>query len=93
MLRRSGWYVGRNVVYWLYREEGLALRSKQPRRRKLAVVRQDAMPCFTLSDSEIDWVQLPSNAKSAAITLAAISAIPAKRYCPSWPLLHRSAGS
>jgi putative transposase len=40
MLRRSGWCVGRNVVYRLYREEGLALRSKRPRRRKMVVQRQ-----------------------------------------------------
>ena len=30
MLRREGWPVGRNLVYRLYREEGLALRSKRP---------------------------------------------------------------
>jgi putative transposase len=35
MLRRSGWSVGRNVVYRLYCEEGLALRSKWPRQRKM----------------------------------------------------------
>ncbi|MDZ3832219.1 MAG: IS3 family transposase [Sphingopyxis sp.] len=40
MLKREGWGVGRNVVYRLYREEGLALRTKQPRRRKMLVHRQ-----------------------------------------------------
>lgn len=30
MLKREGWSVGRNVVYRLYREEGLVLRTKQP---------------------------------------------------------------
>ena len=40
MLRREGWEVGRNVVYRLYREEGLTLRTKQPRRRKMIVHRQ-----------------------------------------------------
>lgn len=40
MLKRDGWSVGRNVVYRLYREEGLALRSKRPRRRKMAVHRE-----------------------------------------------------
>lgn len=38
-LKREGWSVGRNVVYRLYREEGLALRTKQPRRRKMLVHR------------------------------------------------------
>ena len=40
MLKRDGWRVGRNVVYRLYREEGLVLRSKRPRRRKMAAHRQ-----------------------------------------------------
>ncbi|PZQ21695.1 MAG: IS3 family transposase, partial [Sphingopyxis macrogoltabida] len=40
MLKREGWGVGRNVVYRLYREEGLALRTKQPRRRKMLVHRE-----------------------------------------------------
>ena len=40
MLSRDGWSVGRNLVYRLYREEGLALRSRQPRRRKMLVHRQ-----------------------------------------------------
>jgi putative transposase len=40
MLRREGWEIGRNVVYRLYREEGLMLRTKQPRRRKMVVHRQ-----------------------------------------------------
>lgn len=40
MLKREGWQVGRNVVYRLYREEGLVLRTKQPRRRKMTVHRE-----------------------------------------------------
>jgi len=40
MLKPEGWQVGRNVVYRLYREEGLVLRTKQPRRRKMLVHRQ-----------------------------------------------------
>ena len=40
LLKREGWSVGRNLVYRLYREEGLALRSKQPRRRKMVVQRE-----------------------------------------------------
>lgn len=37
MLKREGWSVGRNLVYRLYREEGLTLRTKRPRRRKMVV--------------------------------------------------------
>jgi len=40
MLKRDGWQVGRNVVYRLYREEGLVLRTKRPRRRKMVVHRE-----------------------------------------------------
>jgi putative transposase len=40
MLKREGWTAGRNLIYRLYCEEGLALRSKQPRRRKMVVQRQ-----------------------------------------------------
>ena len=40
MLRRDGWTVGRNLVWRLYHEEGLALRSKWPRRRKMVVHRE-----------------------------------------------------
>lgn len=41
LLRREGWQVGRNQAYRLYREEGLQLRSKLPRRRKMAVLRHE----------------------------------------------------
>lgn len=40
MLRREGWRLSRNVVYRLYREEGLALRTKRPRRCKMAAHRE-----------------------------------------------------
>lgn len=40
MLRREGWDIGRNLVYRLYREEGLVLRTKRPRRRKMVVHRE-----------------------------------------------------
>ncbi len=40
MLKREGWSAGRNLVYRLYREEGLCLRTKRPRRRKMAVHRE-----------------------------------------------------
>lgn len=40
MLRREGWPISRNLVYRLYREEGLALRSKRLRWRKMIVHRE-----------------------------------------------------
>ncbi|MBP0447453.1 IS3 family transposase [Roseomonas sp. SSH11] len=40
MLRRDGWSVGKNLVWRLYREEGLARRRVQPKRRKMVVQRE-----------------------------------------------------
>ncbi len=39
LLRREGWPVNRKRIYRLYREEGLMLKRKRPKRRKSAVVR------------------------------------------------------
>jgi putative transposase len=41
LLRREGWIVNRKRVYRIYREEGLSMRLKTPRRRKSAVVRTE----------------------------------------------------
>lgn len=40
ILRREGWPVNHKLVYRLYREEGLCLRRKRPRRRRSAARRQ-----------------------------------------------------
>jgi putative transposase len=39
LLNREGWAVGKNLVYRLYREEGLMLRCRSPRRLKSVVSR------------------------------------------------------
>ena len=39
LLNREGWAVGKHLVYRLYREEGLTLRHRPPRRRKAVVAR------------------------------------------------------
>lgn len=41
VLRREGWQLGHNQAYRLYREEGLQLRSKLPKRRKMVVLRRE----------------------------------------------------
>ncbi len=41
LLRREGWVVNHKRVRRLYREEGLAIRTKSPRRRRAAVVREE----------------------------------------------------
>ncbi len=42
LLRREGWLVNRKRVYRIYREEGLSMRLKAPRRRKSVVIRERA---------------------------------------------------
>jgi putative transposase len=41
LIRRDGWVVNHKRVYRLYKEEGLNLRAKRPRRRKAAAHRLD----------------------------------------------------
>jgi putative transposase len=40
LLRREGWRVNHKLVYRLYREEGLVLRRKRPKRRRSAATRE-----------------------------------------------------
>ena len=77
LLRREGWQVGRNVIYRLYREEGLALRTKRPRRRKMAVARQARpMPRAANQAWPIDFVrdQLVDGTKFRALTVVDVFA-------------------
>jgi len=41
LLRREGWSLGKDQTYCLYTEESQQLRSKRPRRRKMAVARRE----------------------------------------------------
>lgn len=41
LLRRDGWQVNAKRVYRLYREEGLQLRNKTPKRKVSAKLRED----------------------------------------------------
>jgi putative transposase len=43
LLRREGWCVNHKHVHRIYREEGLAIRTKRPRRRRMAIVRVAAL--------------------------------------------------
>jgi len=72
MLKRDGSEVGRNVVYRLYREEGLCLRSKRPRRRKMAVHREARCQPQALNEAwSLDFVhdQLTCGAKVRLLTV------------------------
>lgn len=44
LLRREGWPVNHKLVYRLYREEGLVLRRKRPKRRRSAAHREQRNP-------------------------------------------------
>lgn len=43
MLRREGWALSKNLVYRLYREEGLVWRTRRPCRRKMVVHREERL--------------------------------------------------
>ena len=75
MLKRDGWSIGRNTVYRLYREEDLALRSKRPRRRKMAVHREArCRPTRPNEARSLDFVhdQLSNGQKLRALTVVDI---------------------
>lgn len=50
MLNREGLQAGKNLVWRLYKEEGLALRKKPPKRRKVAVQREDRFKAGRAND-------------------------------------------
>lgn len=50
LLRREGWVVNRKRIYRLYREMGLQLRHKTPRRRVKAKLREDRQPAQDMND-------------------------------------------
>jgi putative transposase len=71
-LKREGWSVGRNLVYRLYREEGLALRRWRPRRRKAAVNREAHYRALRTNDAwSVDFVhdQLSNGQNFRALTV------------------------
>ena len=72
LLRREGLALGRNVVWRLYREEGLALRSKRPRRRKMVVQRETrCLPTRPNEAWSLDFIhdQLSGSTKFRALTV------------------------
>lgn len=72
LLKRDGWRVGRNQMYRLYREEQLQLRSKLPKRRKMAVLRRDRVRPKAVNDVwSLDVVsdQLANGTRFRALTV------------------------
>lgn len=72
LIHRDGWHVNHKRVYRLYKEEGLNLRSKRPRRRKAAAHRLER-PILTAANQSwsMDFVSdaLFNGQKFRALTL------------------------
>jgi putative transposase len=72
LLRREGWILGRELVYRLYREESLQLRSKRPKRRKMHVARRERyVPKRSNQAWSMDFVsdQLTNGTRFRALTI------------------------
>lgn len=75
LLKREGWTVGKNLIYRLYREEGLSLRTKRPRRRKMVVHREArCRPSRPNEAWSLDFIhdQLSNGQKFRALTVVDI---------------------
>ena len=72
ILRRDGWHVNLKKVYRLYRELGLQLRNKTPKRRVKAKLREDRAPAIRPNDVwAMDFVhdQLATGRKLRILTV------------------------
>ena len=72
LLNREGWQAGKYLVYRLYKEEGLALRKKQPKRHKMVVQREARLrPTEANQAWSLDFVadQLSDGKKVRALTV------------------------
>jgi putative transposase len=72
LLRREGWQVNAKRVYRLYREMGLQLRNKTPKRRVKAKLRDDRRPATRSNETwAMDFVhdQLATGTKLRVLTI------------------------
>jgi putative transposase len=72
LLRREGWRVNKKRVYRLYRELGLQLRNKSPKRRVKAKLREDRHPATQANETwAMDFVhdQLATGRKLRVLTI------------------------
>jgi len=71
LLNREGWNVGRDLVYRLYKEEGLMLKKRLPRRRKAVRTREERFVATAPNQAwSLDFVsdQLQSGTRFRALT-------------------------
>lgn len=59
LLRREGWMVNHTRVYRLYREDGLSLRLKRPRRH-VSAARRERQPPATRPNELCRWTLSPT---------------------------------
>ncbi len=72
LLRREGWKDNHKRVYRIYKEEGLNLRTKRPRRRKAAAQRMERPEISTINQCwSMDFVsdQLIDGSRFRALTI------------------------
>ena len=72
LLKREGWKIGKQLVYRVYCQESLQLRSKRPRRRKMATTRRERFEPKTVNQAwAMDFVsdQLVNGTKFRALTI------------------------
>ena len=72
MFRREGWKDNHKRVYRIYKEEGLNLRTKRPRRRKSAAHRMERPEVSTINQVwSMDFVfdQLFDGSRFRALTI------------------------
>jgi putative transposase len=72
LLKREGWQVGKNQTYRLYCKEQLQLRSKRPKRRKMAVSRVSRITPRSANEAwSMDFVadQLADGSKFRSLTI------------------------
>lgn len=72
LLKREGWPVGKKLVYRLYREEGLTLHPRSPRRRKATVTRRETVQATKPNEAwSLDFVadQLVEGRRFRALTV------------------------
>ena len=69
LLRREGWPVNRKLIERLYREEGLTLKRKSPKRRRSAVRRERSAPPTVINERwAMDFVHDPlSNGRTVRV--------------------------
>lgn len=78
LLRREGFEVGKKLIYRLYREEQLQLRSKRPKRRKMVVSRRARFAAsapgqaWAMDLSPISWSMAEACARSPSSTSSVV---------------------